>query len=61
LDQFLTKLAAELGTFQVFCFWMSRTANSDYITSAMIETRSKKNPIVGYMGYVASNEGEEQQ
>ena len=25
----------------------------------MLETRSKKNPIVGYMGYVPSNEGQE--
>jgi hypothetical protein len=27
----------------------------------MIETRSKKNPIVGYMGYVPTNEGLGQQ
>lgn len=25
----------------------------------MLEARSKKNPIVGYMGYMPSNEGEE--
>jgi hypothetical protein len=25
----------------------------------MLETRSKKNPIVGYMGYVPANEGQE--
>ena len=32
-----------------------------YNFSFMIETRSKKNPIVGYMGYGPANEGIGQQ